>query len=241
MASRRTRVSWLKGGDPTALLARLNQGTETNQSGSITFTASDDRELFELLAHQVSFPADVNYQDASAISYRAFLDLRKKGQVEQKSLISLIARRVEQLRDRPMVTFTMWTKFRLQQMAFAKSVKFKFDDVRLRTAPQLPKWLRLETHFISGVGDIHPNDLPFYGYIILATEARSENEATERLFAALEKFFAVINTSWRSTEMWVSHRPSAVILHGPNYFFFKAKKYLGRDRVWWSEDFDEKE
>ncbi|MGI9376933.1 MAG: hypothetical protein ACR2PC_12670 [Tsuneonella suprasediminis] len=236
-----TRISWIKGSYPASLLQRLNEGTERNGNGSISFTASDHSELFELLAHQVSFPADINYRDASNISYRAFLDLRKEGEVDQKSLMSLIAKRVKVWRSRPIKSYTMWTKIRLSQMGLTKSSYYKFDGVRLRIVASLPKWLKIDTYFVSGIGDVYPNLLPNFGYAILSIGARSENEASEKLFSALDKFYAVVNTSWRFNELWVSHRPSGVLLHGPNYFFFEGRKFLGKNQVWWNQDFDEKE
>lgn len=241
MSGKCARVAWLGGGSPASLLQRLNDATELNERGSISFIRNDHRELFELLAHQICFPEGFSYRDVSAISYRAYLDLRKEGAVDQKSLISLIAQRVEQWKTRPLKTYTMWTKMRLSQMASASGLRFQFDGVFVRTVANLPKWLSLETNFISGIGDVNPNVLPFFGYAILSTKARSENEASDKLFIALDKFYAIVNTSWRFNEFWISHRPSSILLHGPNYFFFENKKFLGQNRAWFNQDFDEKE
>ncbi len=228
-------------GSLPALLKRLNEATEPNEKGSISFVRTDHSELFDLLAHLVACPQDVTGKDVSAITYRAFLDLRRKGRVAQRPLISLVAKRINELRKKPLKTYTMWTKMRLTQMAFSKSVRFKFEDVSVRTVSRLPKWLQLEPHFISGVGDVKPNTLPFYGYVIVSTKARNLNEGSEKVFAALEKFYAVVNTVWRSTEFWISRRPTAVLMHGPNYFFFEGRRFLGKNQVWFNQDFDEKE
>ena len=51
----------------------------------------------------------------------------------------------------------------------------------------------------------------------------------------------MVNTSWRASEWWVEHRPSAHLLHGPYYFFFERQKYLGDKYVWFRQDFNEQE
>lgn len=133
----------------------------------------------------------------------------------------------------------MWSKMRLRQMPFAKPVRFSIEGVRVRTAAYLPKWLRLPEHFVSGVGRVKPDELPFFGYIIFTVEARNENEAAKRIFDACDLLYAVVNTAWRSIEMWVQRRPTAKVWLGPHQFFFQGKKFLGKDRVWYSLEYDE--
>ena len=239
MARAAFRKDWEESGYVARLIGRLNEGTEPNSEGSITFRADDSSDLFFLLADGIVYPEDVTRSDVSSISYRAFLDLRKAGLVESRALIKEIARRISDLRSAPRHTYTMWTKMRLRQMPFAKSVRFNVDGVKIRTAAYLPKWLHLDEHFISGVGHIQPNVLTFFGYIIFTVEARNENEAARRVFEACDLLYAVINTGWRSIEMWVQRRPTAKVWLGPNQFFFRGKKFLGEDRVWYNQDYDE--
>lgn len=239
-----TRVSfrkeWSDSGVIDKLLSELNDGTEPNPEGSITFTVSDHRDLFFLLADGISYPKTITRNDVSAISYRSFLDLRKSGIVSRNSLISEIAKRVTLLEQAPKKKYTMWTKCRLRQMSFAKTSRFGVEGVAIRTSAHLPKWLRLDEHFISGVGRIKPNDLPLYGYLIFSTEARNENEASKKIFAAADLFFSIANTSTRPVELWVQRVPSAILWLGPHQFFFENRKFLGQNKVWYNQNFDEK-
>lgn len=162
MASVSFRRAWSDSGIIDKLIAELNRGTEPNSEGNITFTAHDHRDLFFLLADGITYPESITRNDASEISYRAFLDLRKKGNVSRKPLISEIAKRVGELESAPRKKYTMWTKCRLRQMSFRKSVRFDVEGVAIRTAARLPNWLRLEEYLISGVGRIDPNALPLF-------------------------------------------------------------------------------
>jgi len=235
------RRDWEKSGAVNHLVKLLNEGTEKNPDGGITFVAQDHRDLFFLLADCIVAPSDVTRNDVSAASYRAFLDLRRQGNVATGILISEIAERIEALRKKPRNKYSMWSKMRLRQMAHNRGSRFKLDDVSIRTTYRLPNWMVLEEHFISGVGDINPNTLPFFGYVVLSTEARNENEASKKLYNAMDLFFAVINTSFRSLELWTERRPSAKVWPGPNHFFFERRKFLGKNHVWYSPNFDEKE
>lgn len=234
------RRKWLESGIVDKLLSELNDGTELNSEGSITFTANDHRELFFLLADGIIYPDTITRNDVSPISYRSFLELRKSGPVTRKPLISEIAKRVGALEQVPKKKYTMWTKCRLRQMSFTKTARFKVEGVAIRTSAHLPKWLRLEEYFISGVGSINPLVLPFYGYLIFTAEARNENEASKKIFAAADLFFSIANTSSRSVELSVQRIPSAILWLGPHQFFFENKKFLGQDKVWYNQNYDEK-
>lgn len=235
------RTDWKQSGLVSKLLAELNAGTAVNADGGITFVAEDYADLFFLLAEGLAYPSDLTRNDASAISYRSFLNLRKKGDVAEKPLVAEIARRIRDLQAEPRAQFTMWSKMRLRQMAFHPTSRFDLDGVSIRTAAHLPQWLQLDEHFISGVGRIFPNQLPFFGYIICTVEARNENEASRRIFNACDLFFAIVNTAWRSTESWIQRRPTAKLWLGPNQFFFREKEFIGSDRVWYNPNFDEDE
>lgn len=239
MKSASFRKDWLESGVVDKLLSELNAGTQPTPEGGIQFTASDHRDLFYLLSDGITYPDTITRSDVSEISYRSFLDLRKNGQVGGKSLISDIAKRVAELESAPRCKYTMWTKCRLRQMSFAKSERFNVEGVKIRTAPYLPNWLQLDDYFISGLGDIKPNVLPFFGFIIFTVEARNENEAAKKIFSAADLFFSIVNTSRRSVELWTERAPSAVLWLGPHQFFFKNRKFIGADRVWLNENYDE--
>ena len=229
----------MRQGDKRELINELNSGTELNADGNIAFTAHDDRDLFYLLADGITYPDSITRMDASAISHRSFLDLRKSGEVSRKPLISEIASRVGALESAPRRKYTMWTKCRLRSMTFAKTVRFDVKGVAIRTSRHLPKWLQLSEHFISGIGRVRPNALPFYGYLIFSVEARNENEASTKIFAAADLLFAIANTSKRSLELWTQRVPSAFLWLGPHQFFFEDRRFIGDDHVWYNQNFDE--
>jgi len=234
------RKEWLDAGIIDKLITELNGGTELNSEGSITFTAHGDRDLFYLLADGISYPDTITRRDAYAVSYRSFLDLRKGGEVRRGPLISEIVKRIKALEGAPRHRYTMWTKCRLKNMSFTKSVRFHVDGVGIRTASNLPRWLRLDEHFISGIGRIDPNVLPFFGYLIFSVDARNENEASKKIFAAADLLFAIANTSKRSLELWVQRVPSAFLWLGPHQFFFENRRFLGKNHVWYNQNYDAK-
>lgn len=239
MAGVSYRKTWSDSGTIDKLLVELNTSTELNSEGNITFTARDHRDLFFLLADGVAYPESITRTDASDISYRAFLDLRKRGIVDKKPLISEIAKRIGELESKPLKKYTMWTKCRLRQMSLRKGVRFDVEGVRIRTVARLPNWLRLREYFISGVGNINPNVLPFFGFLTFTVEARNENDAAKKIFSAADLFFAIVNTSRRSVEISVQRVPSAKLWLGPHQFFFENHRFLGEDRVWYNQNYDE--
>lgn len=234
------RKDWENSGDINKIVSELNAGTELNSDGGITFTVDDHDDLFFLLADGIVYPKAITRDDVSEISYRAFIDLRKRGAVEKAKLLSEVSRRIASLEAAPKRKYTMWTKCRLRNMSQIKSVKFKIESVSIRTEYKLPDWLKLKEHFVSGVGRINPNVLPFYGHIIFSVDARNENEASKKIFDAADLFLSAANTSKRSIEFWVQRTPSAKMWLGPNQFFFENRRYIGNEKVWYNESYNEK-
>lgn len=237
----KARPAWKDGNLVGKLIERLNAATEPTDGGSISFKTFDHAELFDLLADLVQKPGSLTEGDMAAISYRAFLDLRKVGEVSAKPLIAEIGKRAAQLMREPARRYTMWTKMRLKQMPFVPNSRFKIGMVDIRTAASLPRWLHLDRYFVSGVGDIDPNKPVFFGYLIFSVDARNENEAADEIFRAKEKFQAVVNTSWRSTEFFIQRSSTAVLLDGPYYFFFEKRKFIGLNKIWYSQEYDDRE
>jgi hypothetical protein len=229
---------WVQSGDIGRLISELNAGTEL-KGGAVQFKVRDHEDLFFLLADGIRHSEAVTRADISFASRRAFVELRKKGDVSQDALIREINKRIAKLQSLPVKRFTMWSKCRLKQMSFSPGCKFTIETVNIRTAARLPKWLQLEEHFVSGIGRIQPNILPFYGYVICSVNARSENEASKKIFHACDLLYAIVNTSWRSVETWVQRRPSAKLWLGPNQFFFQGRRFLGKDHVWYDQTYDE--
>lgn len=235
------RRDWLQSGAVTRLLERLNDGTQPSEGGGISFTATDHDDLFFLLADCIVAPSELTRNDVSSASYRAFLDLRKHGPVDAKHLLSAISERVSRLIATELKTFTMWTVFRIRETPGLPGNRFQIDDVSINIYSALPSWLRLQEHFISGIGNINPNTLSFFRYIVFRTPARNENHASEKMFRALDTFYAVVNTAWRSTEFFTQRHSTAKIWPGPYQFLFEERQFVGNDKVWYNPNFDEKE
>ncbi len=235
------RKGWTESGNTRRLIQALNNGTRRNDSGGITFTADDHSDLFHLLADGVTGSENLSVKDKSAISYRSFIELRKVGIVEQRQLESEMSRRARELLSSGRSKHTMWTKIRLKQFELSRSIRFNYDDVRFQISPKLPKWLMLDDYWISGIGDIRPDDLPQFGYLVANVDARNENEAAQRIYATLNTFFAIVNTHSRPLELWIQRHPTAKLWLGPHQFFYAGRRFLCRDSVWYNPDFDRKE
>lgn len=235
------REDWLKSGAIARLLQRMNEGTEPTGSGAISLKAGDHRDLFFLLADCIVMPGELARSDISHLSHRAFINLRKNGPVTPPKLLSEISERVNHLLSVPSKTFTMWTAFRVRMDIDARGSRFRIDDVRINLYRNLPKWLCLQEHFISGVGIINPNSILNYYYLVCNTTARNENQASDKIFRACDTFYASINTAWRTTEFFAKRHSTAKILPGPYQFLFEGQKFLGTDKVWYTPNFDEDE
>lgn len=234
----RYKKEWESNGNIARLIRALNEGTEPNESG-IEFTASDHSELFDLLADGFNLTADIGHAEIAAIARRSFLDLRMSGAVGQVALIKAVQAKVRQRDAQPSRDFSLWTKLRLQHLHQGMGSRFRIDEVSIELASSLPQYLQLQEHFVSGVGRIDPNKLPFFGYVIVRSRGKNTTDATRRMFDALELFFAVVNTTWRSVNFSEQRRPSAKFWEGPHQFIFDGRKFLGTETVWYNPDFRE--
>ena len=235
----RYRREWIENGSLKRLLNELNEGTEPNENGSITFTARDHSELFDLLADGILGPPDIGHAELNGLARRAFLDLRKSAEVDAEDLIKKVRNRVRQRNREPFKNYAMWTKLRLQHLHPGQRARFQIDDVTIELTDSLPRYLQLEEHFVSGVGRIDPNRLPFFGYVVVRSKGQNVTDGTRKVFDALELFYAVVNTAWRSVNLWEQRRPSAKFWEGPHQFIFENRRFLGENRVWYNPEFRE--
>lgn len=235
----RYKSDWIENGSLKKLLGELNEGTELNENGSITFTARDHSELFDLLADGIVGPNDIGHEELSALATRAFLDLRKGGEVDLEGLIAKIRTSFRQRNREPLKSYAMWTKLRLQHLHHGQGARFQIDDITIELTNKLPRYLQLEEHFVSGVGRIDPNRLPFFGFVIVRSRGRNATHGSRKLFNGLELFYAAVNTAWRSVNFWEQRRPNAKFWEGPHQFIFEDGKFLGENCVWYNPEFRE--
>ena len=233
----RYRRDWEKSGHIGKLILLLNDATQLNENGSIQFVADDHSELFDLLASAFEGVSPLTPSEYSPLIKRAFLDLRKIGCVEKQILLDDVKHRVRDALNEDPKRYTMWTKLRLRDFRLSHRTRFTLDDVTIEFVRHLPKYLHVEKHFVSGVGQVDPDVLPFFGYTIVRTTGRNVAEGTKKMFDAMDLLYSVINTSWRTIQMWEQRHPNAKLWEGPNQFVFEEKRFLGRNTVWYNPDY----
>ena len=235
----RYRREWIENGSLQRLLKELNEGTEPKENGSVAFTVRDDSELFDLLADGIVGPTDIGHAELNGLTRRAFLDLRKSAEINSEDLIKSVRNQVRQRNREPLKNYVMWTKLRLQQLRPGQGARFHIDGVTIELTHSLPRYLQLEEHFVSGVGQIDPRRLPSFAYVIVRSKGKNVTDGTRKAFDALELFYAVVNTAWRSVNLWEQRRPNAKFWEGPNQFVFENRRFLGKNQVWYNPEFRE--
>lgn len=139
--------------------------------------------------------------------------------------------------------FTLWTKIRAKGMAQAQNTKFSWNDVSIRTASQLPKWLQLKPFENSSIGHIDPSEPKHSGYIILTCQERLEDDAVDRMLDALQILMALMNiyeTRGNWTIMSGNNWTAGKLRTGPFQFVFQDRKFLGKNRIWYDPHYNEK-
>src|SRR3546814_7685108 len=106
--------------------------------------------------------------------------------------------------------FTMWTKFRAQNMFHTPGFRLEWDGVSIRSAASLPPWLRVEEYLLSGVGRIYPRRPEQFGHIILSCDEREEQRAVDRMMDALQLVLGLANLyeTWGRSEEHTSELQS---------------------------------
>lgn len=240
MTTLRYRKEWIEDGSLAVLIDAINEGTSPNADGSVQFVDHDFNQYFFLLTDAFEYPSSVTRTDMGSFVYRACVDIRKtRAIIRREELLKRVESRVRDLLAQSPESYSMWTKLRIRQMAFSPGFRMNVQSVKLEGRHQLPKWMRLEKYFISGIGHIDPNTLPFFGYLICKCKARTENEAAKLIFDACDVFNAAVNLSWRFRDLLIQRQPQATLWLGPYQFFFRKQKFLGQNRIWYNGNFSE--
>jgi len=235
------RPEWLNSGRLKRVLDKINDGTSVNLDGAIQFIDWDFQQYFDLLSDAFRFPESLTGEEFRALAYRGCLDLRKEGVVTKGKLLEIVNKKASDALAVPVTRFSMWTNLRLRRMVSVPGFRVSYGDVNIRGVARLPEKYVLDDYFISGVGDIRPNAVRDSGYVILQCKSRSEEDAAKKMFNSLDTFYAITNLFWRSVSMWTDRHIQANVWMGPYQFFWKGRQFLGKDKIWYSPNFDKEE
>jgi hypothetical protein len=223
-----------------AFLEDFFAGTTLNAEGNVQFQMWDFNHMFEILPDAYEFSSTLTPRQVQGVLSRALLNCRKTNKKTEDALTKeaekLAKRKVAQKPTR----YHLWVKFRARNMGSNAGFKLKWDGVRIRAAWALPAYLKVNEYFLSGHGDIMPNEPNFFGHIVLSCDARDEETAVERMLGALHVFHGLFNicASWgQYTHHSGLHWTDGPLWLGPFQFAFRGKTFLGNDRLWYNPDY----
>lgn len=224
-----------------ALFREIEENTELTEGG-LSYTRLDFDELFEILPDAFSVTPAISRSEAISLFGKALRQCRHLGPLTAEAMVERanhIHRENLAVRERK---FTMWTKFRAKDMAGRPGFRLTWQGITIRTATQLPAWLRLDDYLLNGVGRINPWEPRNFGYIILSCDERDEDRAVDRMMDALQLVQGLINlreTYGRMTWWGGRNWTEGSLWLGPNQFLFERRSFRGDDRIWYNPDYDE--
>lgn len=223
-----------------ALLREFEAGTDIS-SGGLSYKHYDFNELYEILPDAFAVKPAVSRSEAIGLFSKALRKCRHAGTMTAEALIKEASAIQHKELAVPLVSFTMWTKFRARSMAHAKGFRLEWRGVKLRSAAHLPKWLRRSEYLLNGVGRIYPDRPHFYGHVILSCDDRNEDRAVDRMMDALQLMLGLLNMyeTWRRHTHWGGRDwTEGKLWLGPNQFVFRKKQFRGEERIWYNPDYD---
>lgn len=241
MPIRRKQKKTITDPELASLFVRYEKGTKLNDRGGLTFKAFPDAvELEHILAD--AFEADSNITDRQLRSLlrTALRTCRRNAPITVDGLLVEVRGLAQGELSKPKKQFTIWTKFRAKQMAFSKGFRLRWNGVWLEATNKLPHKFHLQEYFFDGHGHICPEEPNFYGYLIGRCEARTEEQAVERILDATDIFMAVFNIYELRDGSLPTGKPRAEgkLWHGPYHFVFGDEVFLGNEHIWFDAEFD---
>jgi hypothetical protein len=224
-----------------ALLVKYESETTLTDEGNLSFQHLDFEELELLLSDAWEADSAFTPRQVRSILDRALRDARKEGPLSIEAVTVQAQRLARDQLAKPMQHFTMWTKFRAEQMDFHPGFRLDWNGVQMRSAASLPAFARLDGYELSGHGSVEPREPVFFGYLIATCDARDEESAVGQMLEAQDLFMACFNmytTGWQWT-IGLDRRPEGKLWHGPFHFVFEKKRFLGVQQVWYEPDYDE--
>jgi hypothetical protein len=215
------------------LICYINESTDINSEGNIKFTNLEIDQYFNILSDTFIHPKSLTKKEINSFVYRCALDLRKNGLIKSDELLVKVNERASQELSKPAKIFKMWTKLRIRSMNPQDQFILKYDNVSIEGHRYLPENMVVNEYFISGIGQICPQNPKFFGYLILLANARNEESAADILFDTCDAFMAVTNLLLRSHNIIGDGSSSeAAIWYGPYQFFWQEEQFLCGDHIW---------
>jgi hypothetical protein len=236
-----TRRNLVKDRSLAALLRDFEENTELSEQG-LSYTRHDFQELYEILPDAFSVTPSISRSEAIRLFRKALIQTRRAGPLTADAVIeraSTIHREASAVRRRK---FTMWTKFRAQNIWHTAGFRLTWDGVQIRSAANLPPWLQLDEYLLNGVGRIYPRRPEQSGHIILSCDEREDERAVDRMMDALQLVLGLANLyeTWGRYYEWGGRNwTEGGLWLGPNQFLFDRRTFRGNDRIWYNPDYDE--
>jgi hypothetical protein len=222
------------------LFSAFEEGTQLSEHG-LSYQRLDFLELYEILPDAFSVRPAISRSEAIDLFGQALRDCRHAGPLTAEAMIRR-ATSIQRTRLAiPQRCYTLWTKFRAQNMAHSPGFRLNWRGVLVRSASSLPAWLDLDEYFLNGVGRIFPRQPHSYGHIILSCEDRREDRAVDRMMDALQLILGLINMyeTWGRYSHWGGRNwTEGGLWLGPHQFVFERRKFRGEERIWYNPDFD---
>jgi hypothetical protein len=200
----------------------------------------DAIELEHILTDAFEADSNITERQLRSLLRRALRTCRRNGPIKAEGLLTEARRLAQSELSESKKQFTIWTKFRARQMAFSKGFRVRWNDVWLEATNNLPRKFHLQEYFFNGHGRIYPEKPSFYGYLIGRCEARTEEQAVERILDATDVFMAVFNIYQLRDGAFDIGKPRAEgkLWHGPYHFVFGNDVFLGKEHIWFDAEFD---
>lgn len=224
----------------SALLREFEAGTEVSATG-LSYKNYDSNELYEILPDAFVVKPPVSRSEAIRLFAKALRKCRHADTMTSDDLIREATFIQHRALAVPQVPFTLWTKFRARDMDRAKSFKLQWRGVKLRSAANLPKWLRRGEYLLNGIGRIYPDRPIRYGHVILTCDDRNEERAVDRMMDALQLMLGLLNMyeTWGRYTHWGDRNwTEGKLWLGPNQFVFRGRKFRGDEHIWYNPDYD---
>ena len=224
-----------------ALFREFEEGTQLSEHG-LSYQRLDFRELYEILPDAFSVRPAISRSERIDLFGLALRECRQGGPLTAEAMIRH-ATSIQRTRLAvPQRSYTLWTKFRAQNMEHSPGFRLNWRGVSVRTASSLPAWLDLDEYFLNGVGRIFPRRPHSYGHIILSCEDRREDRAVDRMLDALQLILGLTNMyeTWGRYSHWGGRNwTEGGLWLGPHQFVFERRNFRGEERIWYNPDFDE--
>jgi hypothetical protein len=223
------------------LFKEIQSLTQLNSEGQVTWTGGEDVDQYvSVLRDAFTFPAEISRHEAASDVWRGIFDARKSGKLTDASALEALQRLTDKRLCEPHRKFSMWSRLSYRRPIPAREERFSYDNVSIRLACALPRYMELPDEVLAELRPILTSDMPHYGYLIAAVTARNATHAADKIFAATEIFQSVYNLALKPWNIFGSEqKPEALLMMGPYHFLFRGRKSLLPETNWYNQNFQE--